>query len=165
MSPQLTLRPAVADELDAIMAIERSPGFEHWVGRSSESEHRAMMAEASYAYLIGESSGAIVAFAILRGLDDPHGNLYLKRIAVAETDVGLGSAFLTLLAAWAFGREDVHRFWLDCFAHNLRAQRVYAKLGFLSEGLLREAYLGPDGVRRDLTLMALTRPRWAARGD
>jgi RimJ/RimL family protein N-acetyltransferase len=163
MRPELTLRRAFADDLGAIMAIERMPGFERWVGRSSESEHREMMAGASYAYLVAESSGAIVAFAILRDLHDPHGNLYLKRIAVAQTDAGLGSAFLALIAAWAFGHERVHRFWLDCFAHNLRAQRVYEKLGFAREGLLREAYLGADGVRRDLTLMSLTRPRWAVR--
>ena len=164
MSPDLTLRRASADDLGAIMAIERTPGFERWVGRSSEREHRAMMAQANYAYLIGEKSGAIVAFAILRDLDDPHGNLYLKRVAVAPTDVGLGGAFLTLVTAWVFSRDPVHRFWLDCFAHNARAQRAYEKLGFTRDGVLREAYLGADGVRRDLTLMALTRPHWAARG-
>jgi RimJ/RimL family protein N-acetyltransferase len=120
------------------------------------------MADADYAYLVGEASGAIVAFVILRDLDHPHGNLYLKRIAVTQTDIGLGGAFLALVLAWAFGREGVHRFWLDCFANNHRAQRVYEKLGFAREGLLREAYLGEDGVRRDLTLMALTRPQWAA---
>ena len=29
--------------------------------------------------------------------------------------------------------------------------------------MLREAYLGTDGRRRDLTLMALLRPEWEAR--
>jgi hypothetical protein len=29
--------------------------------------------------------------------------------------------------------------------------------------VLRGAYLGPDGRRRDLTLMALLRPEWEAR--
>jgi RimJ/RimL family protein N-acetyltransferase len=163
MSPDLTLRRASADDLGAIMAIERTPGFELWVGRSSAGEHRAMMA-AGHAYLVGEASGAIVAFAILRDLDDPHGNLYLKRVAVAPTDAGVGGAFLALVTAWVFSRDRVHRFWLDCFAHNARAQRVYEKLGFTRDGVLREAYLGADGVRRDLTLMALTRPQWAARG-
>jgi diamine N-acetyltransferase len=164
MSLELTLRRASADDLGAIMATERTPGFELWVGRSSEAEHRAMMAEANYAYLVGEKSGAIVAFAILRDLEDPHGILYLKRVAVAPTDAGLGGAFLKLVTAWVFSRDRVHRFWLDCFAHNARAQRVYEKLGFTRDGVLREAYLGADGVRRDLTLMALTRPQWEARG-
>jgi len=158
------LRAASVDDLDAVMAIERTSGFERWVGRSSAAEHRAMMADANAAYLVGEVDGAVVAFAILRDLNDPHGNRYLKRVAVARPDQGVGGAFLEQVIDWAFNRAGAHRFWLDCFSHNARAQRVYEKLGFTRDGVLREAYLGADGVRRDLTMMALTRPQWAERG-
>ncbi|THD44769.1 MAG: N-acetyltransferase [Bradyrhizobium sp.] len=166
---ELTLAPARAEDLGPIMAIERSPGFERWVGRSSEDEHRAMMAAENYAYLVGRAAGTggapgdIAGFAILRDLEDPHGNLYLKRIAVAPTDAGLGSAFLALVVDWTFAHEHVHRFWLDCFASNARAQRVYEKCGFSRDGVLREAYRDIDGLRRDLTMMALTRPQWLGR--
>ena len=64
---------------------------------------------------------------------------------------------------WTFERASAHRFWLDCFSHNARAQRVYEKLGLTRDGVLREAYLGADGVRRDLTMMALTRRQWVER--
>ncbi len=158
------LRAASVDDLDAVMAIERTSGFERWVGRSSAAEHRAMMADANAAYLVGEADGAVVAFAILRDLNDPHGNRYLKRVAVARPDQGVGGAFLEQVIDWAFNRAGAHRFWLDCFSHNARAQRVYEKLGFTRDGVLREAYLDADGVRRDLTMMALTRPQWAERG-
>jgi RimJ/RimL family protein N-acetyltransferase len=164
MEANLTLRAASAGDLDAIMAIERRPGFERWVGHSSADEHRAMMADANTAYLVGEAEGEVVAFAILRDLNDPHGNRYLKRVAVARPDEGVGGAFLERVAGWAFNHAGAHRFWLDCFSHNARAQRVYEKLGFTRDGVLREAYLGADGVRRDLTMMALTRPQWAERG-
>jgi len=163
MEANLTLRTAAAGDLDAILAIERRPGFERWVGRTSAEEHRAMMGDANYAYLIGESGGEVVAFAILRDLNDPHGNRYLKRVAVARPDQGVGGAFLERVADWTFDRAGAHRFWLDCFSHNARAQRVYEKLGFTRDGVLREAYLGADGVRRDLTMMALTRPQWVER--
>ena len=72
----------------------------------------------------------MVAFAILRDLNDPHGNRYLKRIAVARPDQGVGGAFLERVVDWTFDRAGAHRFWLDCFSHNARAQRVYEKLGF-----------------------------------
>ena len=163
MEAKLTLRAAAAGDLDAIMAIERSPGFERWVGCSDAGEHRAMMDDANFAYLVGEAGGEVIAFAILRDLDDPHGNLYLKRVAVARPDQGVGGAFLKRVVDWAFNSVAAHRFWLDCFSHNARAQRVYEKLGFTCDGVLREAYLGVDGVRRDLTMMALTRPQWAER--
>ena len=163
MEVSLTLRAASARDLDAIMAIERAPGFERWVGRSSAPEHRAMLDDANTAYLVGEADGEVVAFAILRDLGDPHGNRYLKRVAVARPGVGVGRAFLQRVVDWTFNRADAHRFWLDCFSHNARAQRVYENLGFTRDGILREAYVGADGVRRDLTMMALTRPQWAER--
>jgi RimJ/RimL family protein N-acetyltransferase len=157
----MTIRVAAVDDLPAVMAIERTPGFERYVGRSAEGEHRAMMASANFRYLVGEKSdGTLAAFAILRDLEDPHGNVYLKRVAVARPEEGLGFAFLHRVAGWVFARPAAHRFWLDCFAHNARAQRVYEKLGFTRDGVLRQAYRAPDGARVDLTMMALTRPDW-----
>ena len=56
---------------------------------------RAMLASSRHAYFLGvDGAGAAVAFAILRDLDEPHGNLYLKRIAVDEPGQGVGGAFL-----------------------------------------------------------------------
>ena len=164
MEASLTLRAATAGDLDAIMAIERAPGFERWVGRSSADEHRALMGDPNTVYLVAEAKGEVAGFAILRNLDDPHGNRYLKRIAVARPGEGIGSVFLERVVDWVFGDADAHRFWLDCFSYNARAQRVYEKLGFSRDGVLREAYLGGDGVRIDLTMMALTRSQWRGRG-
>ena len=163
MEVNLTLRAATAGDLEAIMAIERAPGFERWVGHSSAEAHRAMMDDANSAYLVGEANGEVVAFAILRDLGDPHGNRYLKRVAVARPDEGIGRVFLERVVDWTFNRVGAHQFWLDCFSHNARAQRVYEKLGFTRDGVLREAYVGADGVRRNLTMMALTRPQWVER--
>jgi len=162
VSAQILLRAARAADLDAIMAIERGEGFEALVGRSSREEHEAMLASPRHSYFVGERA-SVEAFAILRDLDDINGNLYLKRIAVAQPGQGLGGRFLATLLDWAFAQTRAHRFHLDCFDDNFRAQGMYAKLGFSRDGILREAYLDPDGRRRDLVLMALTRPEWIRR--
>jgi ribosomal protein S18 acetylase RimI-like enzyme len=159
--PPLALRVASPDDLIAIMSIERMPGFERQVGRSEEAEHRAMLASPAFAYRLGVGAdGAVEAFAILRGLGDPHRNLYLKRVAVVRPGEGVGTAFLRLVVGEAFGRLGAERFYLDCFADNARAQAAYAKLGFTRDGTLRKAYRGPDGTRADLTLMALLKSEW-----
>jgi len=161
MSPEVTLRRAVLADIAAIMAIERRPGFESLISRSSFAEHEAMLAAPEYAYFVGlDAQHAVVAFAILRDLEDRYGNLYLKRVAVLEPGAGVGFAFLQALANWVFRETAAHRFWLSTFDSNARAQRVYEKLGFTRDGVLREAYVGADGRRRDLTLMALLRPEW-----
>jgi diamine N-acetyltransferase len=150
------VRAASIEDLSAIMAIERRPGFEALVGRSDATEHRAMLASAAFAYRLGTGAGgAVEAFAILSGVGDPHGNLYLKRVGVARPGEGVGTAFLGFVLDEAFGRLGAERVSLDCFADNYRAQSAYRKLGFAQEGILRQAYRLPDGSRRDLVLMAL----------
>jgi ribosomal protein S18 acetylase RimI-like enzyme len=160
----LTLRPAALADIAAVMAIERSPDYELYVARSDEDGHRAMLASASHAYRVGiGQSGAVEAFAVLRGLGDPHLNLYLQRIAVARPGQGLGTAFLGLVLDEAFGALGAERFHLDCFADNLRAQRSYEKLGFSRDGVMRAAYRLPDGTRKDLVMMAILKSERAAR--
>ena len=165
MNPfRLTSRPAVLADLGALMAIERLPDYEHYVARSEEEQHRAMFASASHAYRVGVGeSGAIEAFAILRGIGDPHLNLYLQRVAVARPGQGLGTAFLSLVLDEAFGPLGAERFHLDCFADNLRAQRAYEKLGFTRDGVLRQAYRLADGRRVDLVMMAILKSEWDGR--
>ena len=159
--PDPTLRTASPADLDAVMAMERGPGYEAYVGRSSRAEHEAMLADARYAYLIGGKA----AFAIVRDVEDVHGNVYLKRIAVARPGEGEGARFLARVLDWTFARAAPHRFYLDCFDDNFRAQSMYSKLGFTRDGVLREAYLDPTGRRRTLVLMALTRNEWAQRAS
>jgi ribosomal protein S18 acetylase RimI-like enzyme len=164
-APALTLRPAAPADIDAVMAIERSPEFELCVGRSEEAEHRAMLDSPSHAYRLGiGAGGAIEAFAILRGLGDVHANLYLKRVAVARPGQGLGTAFLSLVLDEAFGQMGAERFYLDCFADNARAQAAYLKLGMSRDGVLRQAYRLADGTRADLVMMAILKSEWEGRG-
>jgi diamine N-acetyltransferase len=159
----LTLRPAALADISAVMAIERSSDYERYVARSDEEGHREMLASPSHAYRVGMTESVVVAFAILRGLGDPHANLYLKRIAAARPGQGLGTAFLSLVLDEAFGPMGAERFHLDCFADNLRAQRSYEKLGFTRDGVMRKAYRLADGTRADLVMMAILKSEWEAR--
>ena len=169
LSPQsndspVSLRRAEAADLESVMALERRPGYEAFVGRSSRGEHEEILASRGCAYLLGfRGSQGPFAFAILRDLENLHGNLYLQRVAVDEPGEGRGSMFLAAVIDWVFAETRAHRFHLDCFLENRRARRAYEKLGFSHDGVLREAYVTPDGARRDLALMALTRPEWTAR--
>jgi diamine N-acetyltransferase len=161
---RLTLRPAAICDIGAVMAIERSPDFEFYVARSDEGEHRAMLSSPSHAYRLGVGeSDAIEAFAILRGVGDPHANLYLKRVAAACPGRGVGTAFLSLVLDEAFGPLGAERFSLDCFADNIRAQRSYEKLGLTRDGVLRQAYRLADGTRADLVIMAILKNEWEER--
>ncbi|MCB1444604.1 MAG: GNAT family N-acetyltransferase [Rhizobiaceae bacterium] len=158
----MTLRQATSDDIPAIMAIERQPGYEALVGRSSAEFHARAVIDPDYAYLAGlDADGAMAGFAILRGLSDLTGNVTLKRFVVAAPGKGMGTALLREVIDWTFTNTSAHRFWLDHIVTNDRARHVYERCGFRREGVMREAYAMPDdGGRVDLALMSLLRPEW-----
>ena len=147
------------------MAIERQPGYEHLVGRSSAEFHARAIADPDYAYLVGLDAGrAIGGFGILRGLSEIMGNVTLKRIVVVSPGGGFGKSMLREIIDWTFTDTATHRLWLDHLVSNERARRVYEQCGFQREGVMREAYVMPtDGRRVDLALMSLLRPEWENR--
>ncbi len=159
----LDLRLAEPVDIPFIMATERTPGFEKLVGRWSETDHRAALGATGYAYLVAtDGAQKRVAFAIIRDISDPHGNVCLKRIAVTAPGQGIGRHVLDLVVNWTFTETSAYRLWLDVLADNARARHVYRTLGFTEEGVMRNAYKLPDESRIDLVLMSLLRPDWTA---
>jgi putative acetyltransferase len=69
-------------------------------------------------------------------------------------NVGLGTAMLTRLIELA-KKEGLHRIGLSVIADNKRAVHLYQKLGFKTEGVLRDAYFGEDGRYHDELVMGL----------
>lgn len=160
----MRLRAATPGDLTAIMEIERLPGFEKLVGRSTQAEHEARLSDLSHAYLLGlDDRGAVMGFAILRDIGSGEGSVYLKRIAVRDPGQGQGSALLAAVIDWAFAPSDVIRFHLDHFSDNDPAHRAYEKCGLVQEGVLRQAHRLPDGRYADLTVMSILRSEWQAR--
>lgn len=158
------IRRATAADLDAIMAIERQPGYEHLVGRSSAEFHARVIDDPDHAYLVGIlDDGTIGGFGILRDLTNAQGNTCLKRFAVAAAGRGFGKRLLAEIVDWVFDNTRTHRFWLDHIVTNDRARHVYELNGFVREGISRQAYILPDDTRADLAVMSLLKPEWLAR--
>jgi diamine N-acetyltransferase len=159
----IVLRDANPEDIPFIMACERRPGYEPFVGQWAAEKHHTTLADASFRYFIGSDEEAARGFAILR--DDPlrTQNLYLKRIAVHDADKGHGRALLTALHEWIFTKTDTHRFWLEVVEDNRRGRHLYEQLGFVAEGVVREAYAKPDGTRGSFVQMSLLKPDWLGR--
>ncbi len=81
----------------------------------------------------------------------------------ADMGRGIGSAALARLLDIAFtpapGGEGLHKMWLMCFRENERARRMYGRIGFVEEGILREEYLHEDR-HRDMVRMSVLAREW-----
>jgi diamine N-acetyltransferase len=160
----LQLIQGTADDIAFVMAAERLPGYQDLVGRWSEAQHRAALADGRHAYFIARLESQDIGFAIVRDWASPERVACIKRIAVSSPGQGHGKMFLAGLVDLIFGKTNAHRIWLGVFPENDRARRAYEAVGFKPEGLARgSAFFG--GVHRDELVMALLRPEWSAGRD
>ncbi|MGW3284712.1 GNAT family N-acetyltransferase [Streptomyces sp. NPDC001002] len=75
---------------------------------------------------------------------------------------GIGTEATRLIVGHGFEQLGLHRVELEVYGTNHRAIRVYEKVGFVVEGVRREASLR-DGEWVDAILMGLLDREWAAR--
>lgn len=76
-------------------------------------------------------------------------------------DRGLGTEATRPIVGHGFEQLGLHRVQLELYGDNERARRVYEKVGFVVEGVRREAALW-NGVWVDEVLMAILDREWAA---
>lgn len=110
-----------------------------------------------------EADGAVHGEILLLDLDPGNRACALRLwLAGVGRDRGLGTRALTLALDHAFGTVGLHRVGLEVYHHNPRARHVYARLGFVHEGTLRQALL-LDGAWVDCHVMGLLAEEWLAR--
>ena len=103
---------------------------------------------------------------VLKGVAQLHGIDWVHRTAAfgiyigARSDRGAGLGFVasSLLLDYAFAALDLARVSLTVLAGNA-ATRLYERLGFVREGLLRQAFF-LDGQREDVACYAMLRREW-----
>jgi RimJ/RimL family protein N-acetyltransferase len=64
-----------------------------------------------------------------------------------------------LVVGYGFEELGLHRISLEVYSFNPRARHVYDKVGFVAEGVLRDALRWGDGWV-DATLMSILAPDW-----
>ena len=155
----ITLRLADASDIAFIMACERRPEYEHFVGRWAEEKHRAVMADKEFRYLVASDASGALGFAILHETWLRPQNLYLKRVAVHDAGKGHGKRLLAALTDWVFAETGTHRFWLEVIEANPRARHVYHSLGWAEEGIVREGF-EDKGARGTFVQMSILKSEW-----
>lgn len=151
----MLLRPARLSDLPSILILERTPAACQFVGQWSEERHRATMTNSDTRYLASDAAASgLQAYVILRGLAEDSSAIELKRVVVAVPGQGLGRRILREVVRTAFEDLGAHRLFLDVYEDNARARHLYASLGFVMEGTMRDA-ARRDGAWHNLLLMSM----------
>jgi RimJ/RimL family protein N-acetyltransferase len=143
------------------MALERLDGYAPLVGRWEADQHTVEIRSPSNKYIVARDGNEIVAFAILQGLTSPNRCVHLRRIIARNPERGTGSIFLRSVLDICFTDLAARRVELIVHLNNERARKVYAKIGFAEEGILRDFHRNKDGSFRSMRLMSILKTDWA----
>jgi RimJ/RimL family protein N-acetyltransferase len=125
-----------------------------WYGSRNEQSDRLDLA------IVDRGGNECVGEAVLNEWEPENASCNFRiLIGPRGRDRGLGTEATRLLLAHAFETVGLHRVSLEVYAFNPRAQRAYEKVGFVPEGVRRDA-LRFDGQWVDSLLMSVLAPEW-----
>jgi len=128
---QITLRRTRPADLEFVTALERHPDNRGFVGQWSDAEHReAIGATTAREHWVIERDGQKAGYLIAYDGRPRSRSIYVKRILVADKELGTGKAALTRYLDEAFARDGIEFVWLLVREWNTRAQAVYRRLAF-----------------------------------
>ncbi|MFI0417238.1 GNAT family N-acetyltransferase [Spongiactinospora sp. 9N601] len=167
----VTLRPLSVDDLPALLPMLKDPEVARltgshatdfdderlraWYATRADQDDRLDLA------VVERATGRCVGEIVLNQWDEGNESCNFRVAFVPEAvGRGLGTEAARLIVGYGFERLGLHRIWLEVYAFNPRARRSYEKVGFVAEGMLRDALLW-EGERVDATVMSILAPEWA----
>lgn len=106
-----------------------------------------------------KKSGQPIGRIIITRIDRHSDSLDVTKLYIGEKEMrgkGVGEEVMRLLLAYCFTFMHMERVSLDYYTGNKRAQNLYERLGFKSEGVARNA-TRKNGRYYDLHLMSMLR--------
>jgi RimJ/RimL family protein N-acetyltransferase len=126
-----------------------------WYGSRNAQADRLDLA------VVDKASGQCVGEVVLNDWDDGNSSCGFRTLLGPKgRDRGLGTESVRMIVGYGFEQLGLHRIALEVYSFNPRARRVYEKVGFVTEGVLRDALRWADGWV-DATVMSILAPDWA----
>lgn len=173
----MVLRPFREEDLDAMAAAVADPE----VGRLTGSYHSSADAGATpdpdtlrqwYSTrneqldrldlaVVDRATGECVGEVVLNEFEEGNRSVNFRiLLGPGGRNRGLGTEATRLVLGHAFDVLGLHRVGLEVYAFNPRGRRAYEKVGFVTEGVRREA-LRFDGAWVDAVVMSVLDHEWA----
>jgi len=132
----MPVRAATLNDVDAIIACERQPGYEDLVGRWTREQHAAGLADPIHRYLVAVGADTqVTGYLMLQGVCPSPESVLIKRIAVMRPGEGVGRALMERAFAIVFDELGAGKVTLTVRPHNERGVALYRRVGLTPEGV------------------------------
>ena len=158
---RVRIRSGVAGDAGRLRAILAEPPVAQWWGEPDPLEviEDSLRGSDEEILLVMEIGGQVAGGIQYSEENDPmykHAGIDIY-LGTGFQGQGAGTEAVALLARYLFSERGHHRITIDPAAHNDRAIRSYAKVGFRPVGVMRQYERGPGGQFHDGLLMDLLR--------
>jgi len=165
----VTLRPLAETDVDSIMTWVNRPEI---VGNLAAFSGKPMTREEELAWVKRTIASSDRVYSVFCTEDDRYlgqvgihqihtrskvGRLGAVIAAKSEMGKGYGSAAIKAVMDRGFSELGLHKLWLMVFRTNERGLRLYNRLGFVEEGILREEYFHEGGWHDMVRMSKLAR--------
>ncbi len=163
---RVTIRPGGRGDAERLREILAEPSVSQWWGEPDPLGviEEALRGSGSEMLLVMEIGGEVAGGIQYSEENEPmyrHAGIDIY-LGTRFQGRGAGTEAVALLAGYLFTERGHHRITIDPAAHNERAIRSYAKVGFRPVGVMRQYERGPDGRFHDGLLMDLLRDELAS---
>lgn len=157
--PRVVIRPGRDGDAARLHAIRGEPEVARWwrTPEPVEQIHEELRGGEYETQFVVQVDGTVAGLVQYAEEDEPdyrHASIDLF-LATAFHGTGLGTETVAVMATYLVDHRGHHRLTIDPAAHNARAIRAYAKVGFAPVGRMREYERGQDGTWHDALLMDL----------
>jgi RimJ/RimL family protein N-acetyltransferase len=169
---RVLLRPVTVDDVPALLPMFRDTEASRLTGSHDDGEPDEARIRTWYdtrgyqddrldLAVVEQATGNVIGEAVLNEWNPGNESCSFRICLVPGTyGHGLGTEATRLIVGYGFEELGLHRISLEVYAFNPRARRVYEKVGFVAEGVLRDALLW-DGRRVDAAVMSILAPEWS----
>jgi RimJ/RimL family protein N-acetyltransferase len=128
--------------------------FRDWYSTRNDQTDRLDLA------VVDNTSGRCVGEVVFNEWSEPNRSCNFRTmIGPRGRDRGLGTEATRMFIGYGFEQLGLHRISLDVINFNPRGRRVYDKVGFVTEGVLREEHRWVDQWI-DVTIMSVLAHEW-----
>ena len=170
---KVDLRPLERSDVEALLPWINDPQVTRTlliyrpVNRDAELEFIDRMTNSEHDVVLGivvKATGRLIGASGLHQIDTQSRQCQFGIFIgeQAERGKGYGTEATRLITGFAFATLNLNRVWLHVTSENAAGIAAYEKVGYLHEGVLKQA-LYKEGRYHDLVAMAILRGEWDAR--
>lgn len=129
---RLIIEEAGINDINGIMEIEYHEAIKEYIWVSSYADHVDEINDFTTFLLkvVSKDTKQIIGFVILKYFED-NNSYKLKRVALLNSGKGYGEELINEIFNYCFKKDGLKEIWLEVYEDNLRAIRLYKKLGMV----------------------------------